>query len=72
MIKEDHRKKLVKDIKVCLKKKKNKSNNIVMNDTKMYQKMKNKSLLSMEKNIMKQEKMSYYNYKELILFFKNL
>ena len=43
-----------------------------MNDTKIYQKMKNKSLLSMEKNIMKQEKMPYYNYKELILFFKNL
>ena len=72
MMKEDYRKKLVKDIKVCLKKKKNKSNNIVMNDTKIYQKMKNKSLLSMEKNIMKQEKMPYYNYKELILFFKNL
>ena len=72
MMKEDYRKKLVKDIKVCLKKKKNKSNNIVMNNTKIYQKMKNKSLLSMEKNIMKQEKMPYYNYKELILFFKNL
>ena len=52
MMKEDYRKKLVKDIKVCLKKKKNKSNNIVMNNTKIYQKMKNKSLLSMEKNIM--------------------
>ena len=36
---------------------------MVVNDTKLYQKMKNKSLLSIEKNI-KLEKMPY-NYKEL-------
>ena len=29
----------------------NKNNNMVMNDTKIYQKMKKKSLLSLEKNI---------------------
>ena len=35
-------KKLVKDIKVFLKKKKKIYNNMVINGTKMYQKMKNK------------------------------
>ena len=43
--------KLVKDIKVFLKKKKKKSNNMFLNDTKIYQKMKNKSVFSIEKNI---------------------
>ena len=43
-------KKLVKDIKIFLKKKK-KSNNMVVNVTKISQKRKNKSLLSIEKNI---------------------
>ena len=43
--------KLVKDIKTFLKKKKKKSNNMVVNVTKISQKMKNKSLLSIEKNI---------------------
>ena len=46
-------KKLVKDIKVFLKRMKNKSNNMVVDDTKIYQKMKNKSWLSIEKNIVK-------------------
>ena len=41
----------MKDIKIFLKKKKKKSNNMVMNVTKISQKMKNKSLLSIEKNI---------------------
>ena len=41
--------KLVKDIKIFLKKKK--SDNMVVNDTKISQKMKTKSLLSIEKNI---------------------
>ena len=43
------KKKLVKNIKIFLKKKK-KSDNMAMNDTKISQKMKNKSLLSIEKN----------------------
>ena len=51
--KERLQKKLVTDIKVFLRKKKKKSNNMVLNDTKLYQKMKNKSLLSIEKNIIK-------------------
>ena len=40
--KERLRKKFVKDIKVFLKNKKKKSNNMVINNTNMYQKMKNK------------------------------
>ena len=42
-------KKLVKNIKVFLKEKKKKRNNIVLNDTKIYQKMKNSSLMSIGK-----------------------
>ena len=50
--KEILQKRLVKDIKIFLrKKKKKKINNVVENDTKIYQKMKSKSLLSIEKNI---------------------
>ena len=48
--KEKTRKKLVKDIKIFLKKKK-KSDKMVMNITKISQKMKIKSLLSTEKII---------------------
>ena len=50
-------KKLVKDIKVFLKKKK--KTNMVVNDTKIYKNMKNKSWLSIEKGIMKSEKTLY-------------
>ena len=45
---------LVKDVKVFLKKRKEKkSNNMVVNDIKVSQKMKIKSFLSIEKNIIK-------------------
>ena len=44
---------IVKNIKIFLKKKNKKSNNIVRNDTKIYQKMKIKSLLKIGKNIIK-------------------
>ena len=47
--KEKLQKKLTKDIKVFRKKKT--LDNIIVNDTKIYQKMKIKSLLSIEKNI---------------------
>ena len=47
--KERLQKKLVKNIKIFLKKKK--SNNMVVNVIKISQKMKNKSLLSIEKNV---------------------
>ena len=51
--KERLQKKLVKDINVFLKKKKKKSNNMAVSDTKIYQKIKNKSLFSIVKNIIK-------------------
>ena len=51
--KERLKKKLVKDIKIFPRKKKEKSKNMVVNYTKIYQKMKNKSLLSIEKTIIK-------------------
>ena len=38
---------------------------MVLNVTKFSQKMKNKSLLSIEKNIIEREKMLYYNYKKV-------
>ena len=52
-IKKHNKKKFVKDFKVFLKKKKRKINNMVVNNTNIYQKTKNKSLLSIEKNIIK-------------------
>ena len=63
--KERLQKKLVKDIKIFLKKKKKKSGNMVVNVTKISQKMKNKSLLSKEKNIIEREKLLCYNYKKV-------
>ena len=54
--KERLQRKIMKDIKIFLKKKKQKSGNMVVNITKISQKMKNKSLLSIEKNITESEK----------------
>ena len=48
------KKKLVKD-----------GNNMVVNITKICQKMKNKRLLSVAKNVIKSEKMLFYNYKKV-------
>ena len=50
--KERLQKKLAKDIKIFLKKKREKSGKMVVNVTKISQKMKNKGLLSIEKYIM--------------------
>ena len=47
--KERLQKHLVKDIKIFLQKKMKKSNSMIMNVTKISQKMKNKSFLSIEK-----------------------
>ena len=47
------------------KQERTKTNNMVVNTTKMSQKMKNKCLLSTEKNIIEWEKMFYYNYKKV-------
>ena len=43
-----------------------KSNNMVVNVTKMFWNMKNKSFLNIEKNITESEKMSPYNHKKLL------
>ena len=51
--KERKQKKLVKAIKIFLGKKKKKSDNMIVNVTKIFQKMKNKSFLTIEKNIIK-------------------
>ena len=61
--KKDYKKKLVKNIKVFIKKKKKKGDTMVLNNTKIYQKMKSKSWLSIEKS-------PDYNYKKLSLFEK--
>ena len=42
-----------------------KSKNMAVNNTKIYQKMKNKSWLCTEKNVTKWEKTPYYNYNKL-------
>ena len=54
-------KKLVKGFKNFLMKKKKKRDTMVKNVRKISQKMKNKSLLSIEKNVMECEKMHNYN-----------
>ena len=51
IIKKDYKEKHLKIIKFVLNKKRKKTNNMVVNNTKIYQKIKNKSLLSIEKNI---------------------
>ena len=64
-IKKDYKKQLTKDVKIFLKNKKKKSGNMVVNVTKISQKMKNKSLLSIENNVIKRERTLYYNYKKV-------
>ena len=49
--KEKLQKKLAKDIKIFIKKNNKKSDNMVMNIIKISQKMKNKSLLKIEENV---------------------
>ena len=48
-----------------LSKEEKKSNNMVVNATKISQKMKNRSLLGIVKSIIEWEKMPYYNYKKV-------
>ena len=59
-----NKRKFVKDIKIFLKKKKRKSNNMVVNVTKISQVTKI-NWLSIEKNIIQQEKMLCYNCKKV-------
>ena len=63
--KERLQKKLAKDIKIFLKKKKEKTSDVAVNVTKISQKMKNKSLMSIEKNIIERVKTLYYDYKKV-------
>ena len=51
--KKGFKKQFMEDIKIFLKKKKTKSNNIVMRNIKIPQKMENKGWLGIEKNIIK-------------------
>ena len=53
IMKKDYKKKLVKEINIFLKKRKKKTDNMLLKDTKISQKMKNKSHLSIEKSIIK-------------------
>ena len=57
-------KKVVKDIKNFFKKKKKKCRNVVVNVTKISQKKKNSTLLSIEKSIIEWEKIPHCNYKK--------
>ena len=57
--KERLQKKLVKDIKIFLKKKKKKSNNMAVNVTKMSQKKKKINYFSIEKNTLKEKKIIF-------------
>ena len=61
----------MKDIKIFIRKIKIKSDNMVMNLTKISHKIKNKNLLSIEKNIAKSEKLVYHDYEEYKDAFKN-
>ena len=54
-------KSIVKDIKVFRKKKKKKSGNIGMNDTKIFLWIKSKGWLSIEENITESQKMFQYD-----------
>ena len=49
--KERLQKNLVKDVKIRLKRKEKRSNNVVVNVIKIFQKMKNKILMSINKSI---------------------
>ena len=49
--KERLQKNLVKDVKIRLKRKEKRSNNVAVNVVKIFQKMKSKSLLNIKKSI---------------------
>ena len=55
-IKKEYTKKLVKEIKIFLKKKKKQCSNIAVDVTKVSQKIKNKRLLSIERNMIEWKK----------------
>ena len=59
-----------KDMKVFLEQKKKKRNNMFLDDAKIYQKSKNKTWFSIEKNNTKREKIPCNNCKKLFSFGK--
>ena len=61
--KERLQEKVEKDIKIFQKKQTKNSTNMVVNVTRISQKMKKVNWLSIEKNITKREETLYYNYK---------
>ena len=61
--KESLQEKVEKDIKIFQKKQTKNSANMVVNVTRISQKMKKVNWLSIEKNITKREEKLYYNYK---------
>ena len=63
--KERLQKKLLKDIKMFLKKKKKKSDNMVVNVTKISQMMKKSLFEYRKKRYRIRKKMLFYNYKKL-------
>ena len=65
--KKEYKEKLMKDVRV--KKEQKKSDNMVLvKDTNISHKMESKSCMSVEKNCIKWEKTSCYNYKKLFSF----
>ena len=60
--------KALEGYQILSKAEKEKKPNMVVNDTKIYQNIKNKSSLSIAENIVKWEKKPYYNYKKLIFY----
>ena len=70
IINEGFKEKLKKDCKVFLKKEKKQNDNMVANNTKIYQKMKNKSWLNTKTKYHKMKGTLYYNYNKLFSFRK--
>ena len=64
-IKERLQKKACEKYQNLSKEEKEKKDNIVVNVTKISQKMKKTNWLSIEKNIIEREKTRYYNYKKV-------
>ena len=70
--KERLQKKLVKDIKIFLKKKKKKSNNMAVNVTEMSQKKKKINYFSIEKNTLKEKKLFFKLGSSFLKYKKNI
>ena len=67
---DNYKKSCWKISKFFCRRERKKGNDMVMIYTQIYQKIKEKNWLSVEKSITKREKTPYYNYKKLISFRK--